>query len=78
MIDCKGQSVVFDALIDIKLGNWNTVFKRFDRRGKSVVLNNILNILISESDFEWFMVDSSVLRDHLSAVGAKGGKRIRC
>ena len=58
-------------------GNWNSVFKRYDHWVKSGVLTRILVQLRRESDFEWAMVDSSVIRAHLSAARAKGGKSIR-
>ena len=86
-VTAKDNRLFFDALIHMarvgcpwrdlpeELGKWNTVFNRFDRWVKSGVLNKILDILTRESDFEWVMVDSSVIRAHLSATGAKGGKK---
>ena len=86
-VTAKDNRLFFDALIHMaragcpwrerpkELGNWNSVFKRFARWAKSGVLNKILDLLTVESDFEWVMVDSSVIRAHQSAAGAKGGQK---
>ena len=88
-VTAKDNRLFFDALVYMaqvgcpwrdlpaRFGKWNSVFKRYDRLVKSGVLNMILDLLTRESDFEWVMVDSSVIRAHLSAAGAKGGKRLR-
>ena len=86
-VTAKDNRLFFDALIHMaragcpwpdlpkEFGKWNSVFKRYDRWAKSGVLNKILDLLTVESDFEWVMVDSSVIRAHQSAAGAKGGQK---
>ena len=60
-----------------RFGPWNTVFKRFSRWSKAGVWEKILRELGGDPDLEEVLLDSSVVRVHQHAAGAKGGNRIR-
>ena len=57
-----------------ELGHWTTVYKRFSRWSKKGVWQMIFNTLAVDSDTEWLMLDSTIVRAHQHAAGAKGGK----
>lgn len=54
-------------------GPWITVFTRFNRWSKAGIWRSVLDVLRAESDSEWLMIDSTVIRAHQHAAGAKGG-----
>jgi transposase len=58
-------------------GNWNSVFQRFRRWAKKGVWQMIFNTLAANADTEWLMIDSTIVRAHQHAAGAKGGKKTR-
>lgn len=60
-----------------RFGNWNSVWKRFDRLGKSGGFEDYFAMLTSLSETAHIvqMFDSTVIRAHVSAAGAKGGSR---
>jgi transposase len=62
-----------------EFGNWNSVWKRFWRLTRSGVFEAFFQLLAetSESAHVVQMFDSTVVRAHVSAAGAKGGRRIR-
>ena len=62
-----------------KYGNWNSVWKRFWRLSRSGVFELFFDTLasLSKSAHLVQMFDSTVVRAHVSAAGAKGGKRAR-
>jgi transposase len=62
-----------------RFGNWNSVWKRFDRLSKAGVFEAFFDALASMSSTAHLiqMFDSTVVRAHVSAAGAKGGKRRR-
>ena len=60
-------------------GNWNTVWKRFERLSKAGVFEAFFDMLASMSPSAHLiqMFDSTIVRAHVSAAGAKGGKTAR-
>lgn len=62
-----------------RFGNWNSVWKRFDRLSKAGVFELFFDHLASLSSSAHLvqMFDSTIVRAHVSAAGAKGGSRIR-
>ena len=62
-----------------RFGNWNSVWKRFDRLSKAGVFEAFFDALASMSASAHLiqMFDSTVVRAHVSAAGAKGGRKVR-
>ena len=62
-----------------RFGNWNSVWKRYWRLSQSGIFEMFFEMLASLSKTADLvqMFDSTVVRAHVSAAGAKGGKSIR-
>ena len=62
-----------------RFGKWNSIWKRFSRLSQSGVFELLFETLASVSKTADLvqMFDSTVVRAHVSAAGAKGGKSIR-
>ncbi|MGA9869395.1 MAG: transposase, partial [Acetobacteraceae bacterium] len=62
-----------------EFGNWNSVWKRFWRLSRSGVFEAFFQLLAETSQTAHIvqMFDSTVVRAHVSAAGAKGGSKIR-
>ena len=60
-------------------GKWNSVWKRFWRLSRSGVFEAFFQLLAETSQTAHLvqMFDSTVVRAHVSAAGAKGGSKIR-
>ena len=58
-------------------GNWNSVFQRFRRWAKKGVFERIFQALSGDPDFEYVMIDGTIVRVHQHGTGAKGGLKIR-
>ena len=65
-----------------RFGNWNSAWRRFDRWAKKGVWRRVFDAL-QDPDLEWVILDSTVIRAHPHAAGAKkkrmaaGAKPIR-
>jgi transposase len=63
-----------------RLGDYRSVKRRYYRWIEMGVLDNILCALSREADLEWLMIDSTIVRAHQHAAGArkvKGGRMPR-
>jgi len=58
-------------------GSWNSIFRRFRRWAVAGVFERIFNILSGEPDFEYLLIDGTIVSVHQKASGAKGGLSIR-
>jgi transposase len=62
-----------------RFGKWNSIWKRFSRLSKAGVFEIFFGHLaaLSSSAHLVQMFDSTIVRAHISAAGAKGGRKIR-
>ena len=60
-----------------KFGSWGNVYVRYNRWCRSGKWEKIFAALSDEPDFDYVMIDSSIVRAHQHASGGKGGLRIR-
>jgi putative transposase len=58
------------------LGNWNSVFVHFSRRSKDGVWDRLFAAMADDPDFEYIMIDSTIVRAHQHAAGKKGGLKL--
>src|SRR6266850_1654611 len=54
-------------------GDWNSVFRRFSRWSVKGVWWRIFAAMSDDPDFEYLIVDSTIVRAHQHAAGAKKG-----
>jgi transposase len=58
-------------------GNWNSVFRRFRRWAKAGVFERVLKEMRGTPDFEYALIDGTIVQAHQKAAGARGGLRLR-
>jgi transposase len=63
--------------LPVVFGNWNSVFQRFSRWSHGGVWHRIFAALCDDPDFEYLILDSTIVRAHQHAAGAKGGLKLR-
>ncbi len=60
-------------LLPREFGRWNSVYKHFSRWSELSVWQRMFEHFASDQDMESLMIDSTVVRAHACAAGAKGG-----
>jgi len=60
-----------------EFGNWNSIYIRFRRWAKKGVFDHIFEAMQDNPDFEYTMIDGTIVSVHQKASGAKGGLKIR-
>ena len=66
------------SILPEAFGDWNSVFRRFSRWSRKGVWWRIFEAVSDDPDFECLIVDSTIVRAHQHAAGAKtGGLKIR-
>jgi len=60
-----------------EFGNWNSTFRRFRRWAKAGVFGSLFKVLAEVPDFEYALIDGTIVPVHQKAAGARGGLEIR-
>ena len=60
-----------------EFGAWNSTFRRFRRWALKGVFEKVFNALSGDPDFEYAIIDGTIVRVHQHGTGAKGGLKIR-
>src|SRR5207302_1907739 len=54
-----------------RFGDWTIVHQRFSRWAKGGVFERIFNLLASDHDNEYMMIDATIVRAHQHSAGAR-------
>jgi len=63
--------------LPLELGNWNSAWRRFARWAEKGVWERLFAAMAADPDFEYVIVDATIVRAHQHSAGAKGGLRLR-
>ncbi len=59
--------------LPLEFGNWNSIWRRFDRWAQAGVWQRLFETLCEDPDFEYVIIDATIVRAHQHAAGQKGG-----
>ena len=60
-----------------EFGKWHSVFKRFRNWVRADIFYRMFKALAKGADFEYAMIDGTIVKVHRSGQGAKGGLSAR-
>jgi transposase len=60
-----------------RYGPYTTVYNRFNRWSRRGIWKNIFDTLAAKSHDSLYLIDSTIVKAHRAAAGAKGGRKIR-
>ena len=60
-----------------RFGKWETVWKRFRRWARRGVFERMFEALSGDPDFEYALIDGTIVKVHRHGTGARGGLTIR-
>lgn len=60
-----------------EMGHWNSTWRRFDRWSTKGVWQRLFEKLCVEPDFEYLIIDGTIVRAHQHSAGGKGGLKIK-
>ena len=63
--------------LPVEFGRWNSVFQRFRRWTRKGVFESLFKSLSADPDFEYAIIDGTIVRVHQHGTGARGGLKIR-
>lgn len=63
--------------LDPALGKWHATYTRFSRWGKTGVWQRVIEAVSKDRDLEAMFIDSTIVRAHQHAAGAKKKKAIK-